>query len=301
MKELISFSLRRRFFNGATILLNVMLCIVACGILFFDKIVDFINPSMFDDQRIYLNLDEIEEDILLNMEMSGVELIVDDRDYQSLIQESPKAYVLYFDDGYKVASQYKIDSNLIDILRGMLQEVHQTMTLSSTLTLEEYEILNQQLDLENIILQEDVSMDQQKENIVFMVITSIYFTMLSFSTSVANEVIYEKSTRQLELILTSVSSKVHFYSKMVVGWLGILIQAIGVVCYVVVATLLRIMFDEGKDLIQFVNKIHLMSIKEDTILKFLSNISIDFDFMSKLFFIFFFLMMGILLLQMVLV
>ena len=38
-----------------------------------------------------------------------------------------------------------------------------------------------------------------------------------------NEVIYEKSTKTLELILTSVSAKAHFLSKMVVGWLAIFI------------------------------------------------------------------------------
>ena len=37
MKELISFSLKRRFFNSTTILLNILLCILACGILFADK------------------------------------------------------------------------------------------------------------------------------------------------------------------------------------------------------------------------------------------------------------------------
>ena len=55
MKELISFSLRRRFLNGTTILLNVLLCVIACGVLFADKILEVVNPSIFENQKIYLN------------------------------------------------------------------------------------------------------------------------------------------------------------------------------------------------------------------------------------------------------
>lgn len=43
-----------------------------------------------------------------------------------------------------------------------------------------------------------------------MVVTGIYFMMLSFATTVANEVVYEKATKTLELILTSVSARTHF-------------------------------------------------------------------------------------------
>ena len=301
MKELISFSLKRRFFNGATILLNVLLCILACGVFFGDKVINFVNPSMLEDQRIYLNIDETVESVLLSLESSGVEFISDKRDYKELIHESPRAYVLYFDDGYKVASQYRIDEDLLSILQGMMQRVHETMMLSATLTVEEYELLNQELEVENVVIQEEVSMDSDKENLVFMVITSIYFTMLSFSTSVANEVIYEKSTRQLELVLTSVSAKVHFLSKMIVGWLGIIIQAVCVVGYVLLAAFFRNMYDEGRGFISLINKLELLTIEQETFIEFLKSITLEFDFVSKICFIFFFLMIGILTLQMVMV
>lgn len=301
MKELVSFSLRRRFFNGTTILLNVLLCIVACGVLFADKVLEVVNPSLFDDQRIYLNLDDVVEETLMNLDTEGVEFIVDDREYKVLIEEDPKAYVLYFDDGYKVASYYSIDENLVEILRSMMQRVHETLTLASTLTIEEFEILNQELDLKNVVIQENVSMGSQKQNLVFMIITAIYFTMLSFSTSVANEVIYEKSTRQLELILTSVSAKSHFLSKMMVGWLGILIQASCIAVYVLFAGIMRHLYDGGKGFIKVINYLELYTIEQDTIIEFLKSINFNFDFIMKMGCVFLFLMIGILTLQMIMV
>lgn len=301
MKELVSFSLRRRFFNGTTILLNILLCIVACGVLFADKVLEIVNPSMFDDQRIYLNLDDVVEETLMNLDTKGVEFIVDDREYKIIIEEDPKAYVLYYDDGYKVASYYSIDENLVDVLRSMMERVHETLTLSTTLTLEEFEMLNQELELKNVVIQENVSMGSDKQNLVFMFISSLYFTMLSFSTSVANEVIYEKSTRQLELILTSVSAKSHFLSKMTVGWLGILIQAGLVAVYVLIAGVLRHLYDGGKGFIKVINHLELFTIKQETFVEFFKSINFEFDFFIKIGCVFLFLIIGILTLQMIMV
>ena len=301
MKELISFSLKRRFFNGTTILLNILLCVVACGVLFADKILEVINPSMFDDQRIYLVLDDIVEEALMNLETEGVEFIVDDREYKVIINEDPKAYVLYYDDGYKVASYYSIDESLVDLLKSMMERVHETLTLASTLSVEEFEMLNQELDLKNVVIQENVSMGSQKQNLVFMFISSVYFTMLSFSTSVANEVIYEKSTRQLELILTSVSAKSHFLSKMLIGWLGILIQASLVAVYILLATVLRHIYDGGKGFIKVINYLQLFTIEQETIVEFIKSIKVDFEFLSTIGCVLLFLVIGILTLQMIMV
>lgn len=301
MKELVKFSLKRRFCNSATVLLNILLCLVVSAVLFADKLIELVNPAMLENQKIFLNVDEIIESSLLNMEQEGLEFIADKSSGEEILKENPKALVLYYDDGYKVASQYKASAEMIQALEAILQNVHQTLTLNECLSIEEMEQLNQSLQLENIVSHEDVQMDSDKQNLVFMLITSIYFTMLSFSTSVANEVIYEKSTRQLELILTSVSAKTHFLSKMTVGWLAILVQALMMVIYVGAAGLLRILFDEGRGLIRLINQLHLLHIEQETIPLFLKSLPIEGEFIVKLIFIFFFLMMGILLLQMVLV
>ena len=125
--------------------------------------------------------------------------------------------------------------------------------------------------------------------------------MISFSTSVANEVVYEKSTRQLELILTSVDAKTHFISKMTVGWLTIIIQVGSAVFYGIIFLLIRNFYDSGKGLIEIVNKLGLIEIKGKTFIEILKSITFDFNFVSKMLFITFFLMMGILLLQMIMV
>ena len=301
MKELVKFSLKRRFCNSATVLLNVLLCLVVSAVLFADQLIQLVNPSMLESQKIFLNVDEVIASFLMNMEQEGIEFIADKSPSEEILKKYPKAFVLYYEEGYKMASEYEASKEMIQAIEAILQNVHQTLTLNECLSIEEMEQLNQSLKIENIVSHQDVAMDTDKQNLVFMVITSIYFTMLSFSTSVANEVIYEKSTRQLELILTSVSAKTHFLSKMTVGWLAILVQVMMMVIYVLAAGLVRLMFDEGRGLIRLVNQLHLLNIEEETIPDFLKSLPIEGDFILKLIFILFFLMMGILLLQMVLV
>lgn len=301
MKELIKFSLKRRFFNSATLLLNVLLCLFVCAVVFADRLIEVINPSMLENQKIILQVDDVIEAALTEADMPGIEFVQDDRSHEEILREMPKGYVLYYEDTYKLASQYEIPKESLKAVETMLLNIHQTLSLSEFLSIEEQEVLNQSLELENVVFHENVEMDTGKQNIVFMLITSIYFTMLSFSTTVANEVIYEKSTRQLELILTSISARTHFLSKMAVGWLNIVIQAFALILYVFGAGILRIIYDEGKGLISFVNKLGLFTIEQTTILQFLSSIPIELEFVMKLVFILFFLMMGILLLQMVLV
>lgn len=301
MRELVKFSLKRRFFNHATILLNILLCVVVCGVVFADRIIDLVNPSMLDHQKIFLMVDHHLQDALMELDTQGVEFLPAEGTKEALLNEAPKAYVLYYEEGYKLYSQYEIPKEMKQMVTSVLQNIHQNMVLSESLTEQQLKALNQEFTVENVVVNQEIEMNSDKQNLVFMVMTSIYFTMLSFSTSVANEVIYEKSTRQLELILTSVSAKTHFLSKMLVGWLGIVVQAICLGVDVVLALMLRICFDEGRGLIQLVNKLGWMVIQEETIFEFIRQISIESEFMIQLFFIFFFLMMGILLLQMVLV
>lgn len=301
MKELVSFSLRRRFMNNASLLLNILLCGIVCCVLFVDKIIEVINPSMLEDQIIYMQLDPYLEASLSQFNQSGIQFLHDETEKEELIEKHPKSYVLYYDQGYKLMSQFPIQKEILQSIQSVLQNIHHQLTLNDFLTIEEQKVLNTTMELENVATHQKDQLNSDKQNLVFMVITSIYFTMLSFSTSVANEVIYEKSTRQLELILTSVSAKTHFLSKMLSGWLAIMAQALIFGCFVIISLVFRNLYDEGRGLIQLIQRLQLMQFEQETLGGILSSLTFEWEFICKILFIFFFLMMGILLLQMVLV
>ena len=261
MCELVKFSLKRRFVNTAAILLNVMLCLVLGAALFADKLVDLINPQLFEERVIYLcNLDERIVDSLFESEQSGLKFIVSEEDPKRLITEDNRAMVLEYQQGYVLHTLYKADSLLVHSLSALLSQTHQTLALLSLVTSsEEFESIMSPILIENQVQNEGIEVSEDRQNLIFMVITSIYFTMLSFSTTVANEVIYEKSTKTLELILTSVSAKAHFLSKMVVGWLAIFIQMLLVCGYLLVWFIIRNSYDQGNQLLLLIEKAGLLN------------------------------------------
>lgn len=256
MSELVKFSLKRRFINTSTILLNVMLCLVLGAAFFADKIVDIINPQLFDERIIYLcNLDESISQSLLESDQTGIKFIVSDEHPETLVKEDNTAIALEYQQGYIMHTLYKADSLLVASLSALLSQTHQTLALSTLVSsAEEFESIMSPINIENKVMNESVEVSEDRQNLIFMVITSIYFTMLSFSTTVANEVIYEKSTKTLELILTSVSAKAHFLSKMIVGWLAIFIQMLLVCVYLFVWFIIRNGVDQGSKLIAMASK-----------------------------------------------
>ena len=168
MKELIQFSLKRRFFNGATLILNILLCLFISCACFADKIVELVNPTMFEDQKMYLDIDETIENALIAIEPEGLKFIQTNKKAKEIISENPKAYVLTFDDGYKITSQYKLDDEIVVAVESMLDSVHKTNFMNESLSVEEIVLMNQTCEVENIVLEESVEMDTNKQNVVFM-------------------------------------------------------------------------------------------------------------------------------------
>ena len=300
MQVLIAFSLKRRFLNASTLLLNVLLALIITAAFFADEIVNFINPSLFDEQKVYLQVDEVVSEALMQMGMEGIVFETTDKSAAEIIEEDAKAYVLTHEENYQLITKYPIDETTQLLFNEILTSVHQNLALSEVLQEEALAYSQIQIQVENEAMQKDVDVDPNKQNLIFMIITSIYFTMLSFSTSVANEVVYEKSTRQLELILTSVSAKTHFLSKMLIGWLSILLQLGCTIFFVILAFLLRNSYDQGIGLIELINQLQLIHLEEKTFGALLGSIHVEGAFIFQCIFIFIFLMLGIIFVQMLL-
>ncbi|MEG0842220.1 MAG: ABC transporter permease, partial [Erysipelotrichaceae bacterium] len=299
MRELVTFSLRRRFLNKAQITLNIIMFVVIGCVFFADGIIDLVNPDLLDAPIIYLkNMDHYTQDKLIHGKQEGFSFKV----WEKQKVESTKQYILEFDNGYKIHSQYPMDEMSVQSISGLLTSIHQLAIQEESgkdnPILMEY---SSNLKVVNKVKEKDFDVSSEKQKLVFMVITGIYFMMLSFASSAATEVVYEKSTKTLELILTSVSANVHFLSKMIVGWLVIMFQCIFTLSYVFFWFVLRNIKDEGLGLLAAVDKLKMFPIKGKTFHMVLSNINLEADFVINIITIFLFLFVGILFIQLILV
>lgn len=296
MKHLIAFSLKRRFNNKAVIILNILLIILIGIGLFVDKALLMINPNMFeplvvyidenlyDKKELFRNTEKIELKLYQNQEIDnntyilkneGIEWVVESI-YPMSIDNTQKIFQL-IDNYTQEHARLFIDSELI--------------TLSESLT---------SFNLTNKTKADDF-IDATKQNLIFVVITTIYFMMLSYSSMIANEVVYEKTSKILELILTSVTAKTHFISKMLIGWLTIMIQTLITGVIIMGWIVIRLSYDDGSGLTVFAHKLGLIN---EPLLGFkdlLLYLNIDSTVLIAFALSLVFLIFGILLLQMIMV
>lgn len=300
MKELIRFSLTRRFNNKATKLFNIIIfVIIGCG-FFADGIITFINPDFYKKDIIYvLNMNEEMRNYLNIQNQDVYEFSVLNKSKQEVIDQND--YVLEVKkEQYIVHSKYEVSPPTLHFLSAQLTQYHKDRLIEKTDNMELFETYNKVIHVDNkSITKNKVSAD--KNNLIFMFVTSVYFMMLSFISGVASEVVNEKATKTLELILTSVSAKTHFYSKLIVGWLMIMIQFLLNASYLLFWFLLRSIYDQGSDLIVLIKKMNIIEVNGNNFYAILSNFDFSFAFFEKVLYIIVFLLLGILLAQLILV
>ena len=296
MKHLIAFSLKRRFNNKAIIILNVLMIILVGVGLFVDKVILEVNPKLFDPIVLYVDDDLYQKQVLFDIDTEKLIIKLDDQK-----ENSDQLRMKFDNDQWIVSSVYPLTADQTSAIYHIIQNYCQN-TLMETIDHQQLTIVNDALFPTMI---NDVSssseIDATKQNLMFMIITSIYFMMLSYSSVIANEVVYEKTSKILELILTSVSAKTHFISKMLIGWLTIMIQTLLTGGIIALWILIRNSYDGGFGLLAFGNRIGILPMKFLSFSKLLSYLKIDGQMISAFMIALVFLVLGILFLQMIMV
>lgn len=272
-----------------------MIILVGVG-LFVDKVVLEINPRLFDPMILYMNDDLYQKQDLFDIDAEKIIIKLDDQN-----ENSDQFQLRFEDDQWVVSSVYPLTTDQTSTIYQVIQNYSQN-ALMETIDHQQLTIVNKALFPTMI---NDVSstseIDATKQNLMFMIITSIYFMMLSYSSVIANEVVYEKTSKILELILTSVSAKTHFISKMLIGWLTIMIQTLLTGGIIALWILIRNSYDGGFGLLAFGNRLGIIPMKLLSFSELLSYLKIDGQIISAFMIALFFLVLGILFLQMIMV
>lgn len=301
MKELIRFSLHKRFNNRSTIIFNLIVFVVIGCAFFSDGIMKVINPSFFEKEKIYVK--GVEEGVLQFLNEGSKETYEFIPTSKSGTKLSKEGYTVLEKkkEGYWLYSKYPLSDEEQASFQMMLESYHKEQLMNHVENQELLMAYQQRIPIENKVILKEDKIATDKSNIIFMFVTSVYFMMLSFVSGVASEVVNEKTTKTLELILTSVSAKEHFYSKLIVGWLVIVLQGIATLSYMLFFLLIRSLYDQATGLIAFVNKLHLIEMKGNNIYAVISNMDFSMELLVRMIYVLLFLLVGILLVQLLLV
>ena len=279
------FSLRRRLNNPVSWMLYMFSFILFGALMFADVLLTAVAPALVLPTSIYMS--------------PGIYSEVGDYLPSNFVYQSDKSIadiqIQLIDDGYSVIGDFSIEQQqqISQLIHGyhrlsMVEKMPDTMVA-----------MFDQMMIANIVWESEA--DQPANHSGFFVITSIYFMLLSFSTAVANEVVNEKTSNVIEIILTSISHKEHYYSKLLIGWFTmlsqLLIHSFGFIFWFVMRTI----FDNGTKMMNVLYRMRWLPVQYISFEDWFYSMNIGLSQLSIIILCAIFLMLGILLVQLLMV
>lgn len=292
MKDLIEFSIKRRFKNKVTIILHILVTTILFCFVFSDKIIDYLFVESHQPTKIYY--DESVEPYEGHLK--------DDSELYVFKRGLNKDFInIKKNDKWIVESEFELNPIEANHIRMLIEDAVVSKWLSEMSDESIVTVLDAMYpEIEEVSLSK-VGVSVDKQNMSMFLITGIYFAMLSFSTMIANEVVYEKTSKVLELILTSVSTTVHYLSKMIIGWLTIIIQLASICLELVIVFVTRNYYDKGSGLLKMLKKYQLIHVEANTFKEFLKALDITGNLVWILMISLLYLLLGIIIIQTIMV
>ncbi len=285
MRSLILFSLKRRFLNPLAISLQILFTIVLIVLFNLDHLSDTYHLNFSTPYLIQVASETMDE--LLPIEYWEKQGFI-------LVEDKAQLSIDYRNGIYEVkgAASLTLQAKIYALL---LQSHQQKILNTSHPSVSEF-IMN----YNSVPLVFDSPIDPLEaiqSNLVFAILTSVYFMILNFISVNSNEIIQEKTSNVLEFILTSITPFQHFCAKILSGLITVLVQiglSIGIFSGLLIQ---RLNMDQGKGLFMLANKYFNL---EGSGINFdmISNVlKFSPDILVKMIFAFLFLILGLLILQ----
>ena len=265
LKFLVNMSLRRKIKTKWFVLANVIFALLIVGLFNVDTIINAFGGDFDDAQKVYVIDNSNEEyntfDILKkqseeykNMTNNSDEAFDFKRtkkDAKEIIEDDKDAWVLVIDndsenviraklvsEGYASATEYAQ-------ITMIMNNVKSTLALAeSNISASELAKISDPIELDREILDENKKSEAESTQMimstVFPLVILPFFALTIFLVQmVGAEVNDEKTTRGMEIIISNVSPKVHFFSKVIASNLFVLIQGALLIAYAAIGIGIR--------------------------------------------------------------
>lgn len=268
LNYLTSISLKRKIKTKWFVIANIVLAILIIGVANIDSIInlfggDFNNQTnlyIIDETNISYDIFEAElkntNSLISGSEDSGYNLVKTDKtkeELTELIKNNEKeqdSIILEFKNSENTIDVVMTTKEYIDLvdIQSLTTALNNTKSsiaiLNSNISKEELEIIYSPVNIERVYLEENKnSVDENMEMIVttvFPIIILPFFMLTIFLVQmIGAEVNDEKTTRGMEIIISNVSPKTHFFSKVIAGNLFVIFQGLLLFIYVLLGMGIR--------------------------------------------------------------
>lgn len=267
-------SLKKKIKSKWFFIANILLAVLIIGLINIDSIIQFfggdfdqkteivlLNQTDYSDiQKTFENYIEEYNQLLTTESETSIETFSgNQQDLEKELAKSDKIGIIFTDDedNYlqaKVISDQKIDTIIYQLLVQVLSSTKTEVAMSLTdIDLEELEKINTPITIDRIILDDAAQNEDENMSLIMgtvfpTVILPFFMLVLFLVQMIGTEINEEKSTRSMEIIISNVSPKVHFFSKVLASNVFVITQGVLLILYAGIGLFLRNMLVTGSSL-----------------------------------------------------
>lgn len=255
-------SLEKKIKSKTFIIVNILLFIALVALMNIDKIVLFFGGN-FDKQNnimivdntnktyeIFKNTMEKEETIIDTGLKYKITKIDDEKKARKKVKKDEDIVIVINEDNDNIIKTTMItygyiNSNLYQLINSSITIAKQNLAMEEVgISPDDLNKISKSVEIKREYVEKNKSEEEEKNEFVMGVVTPIvilpFFMLITLVVQmVGAEINEEKSTRSMEIIISNVSTKVHFFSKILASNLFIVMQCLLLGVYSLVGMLLR--------------------------------------------------------------
>ena len=252
-------SLRKKIKTKTFIIVNILLLVAFSALMNIDRIVLFFGGNFNKENNIMVvdNTYKSYELFKNNLKSSSIienglkykitkianvqkEKVKKDEDIIIVINKSEENVI----DVNMITYGY-IDSSVYQVITTALNKTKQTLAIENlNISKEELEKINKLVNINREYIQKDKNKNEEDLQYALSIVTPIiifpFFMLVTLVIQmIGAEINEEKSTRSMEIIISNVSAKVHFFSKVLASNLFVILQCVLFMSYSLIGALIR--------------------------------------------------------------
>ena len=255
---LTKYSLGKKIKSKWFIVVNIIILVVISALINMDSIIKLFGGDFNNNEEIlvidnigvidtFKNVYEINNKYLKSETKYSIEEYKEGYDNAiEEIKDTDKILIVIDKDetNYitsKLITNSSMDTITYTIISNTLDSVKREEVLKSyNITNEMYEKIESKVEVERIILDSENTDDNMLTNLVVTIITMPFFFLTVYLVQmIGAEINEEKSTKSMEIIISNVSAKTHFISKIISSNVFVLIQGALLIIYCIIGIIIR--------------------------------------------------------------
>lgn len=261
LKYLTKLSLDKKIKTKWFLIANIILLVIIVGIINIDSIIKFFGGD-FDKKTEIVVIDNAScyNDFVKTFDstreyldtLKDAKITKYDKDKESLyddIKKKDKILLVINEDStnfinVEMITKSNIDNTTYQVITTILNSIKKDKALSYYgVSNEILDHISSYVDVKRTKLDDEESVDEMMELVmstIFPIVILPFFTLTMFLVQmIGAEINEEKTTRGMEIIISNVSPKVHFLSKIISGNVFVLLQGLLLVVYLLIGIFIR--------------------------------------------------------------